>query len=115
MKIRTVLENVYTLLQDKKRWCKGAKFRDSRGYMILKHELGDKAPVSFCATGAIEHVVKSKNLPIDLARKTYSFLNANVCEKGFDVIWTNDKPTTTHKDILAFIKKGMYKAKRQGL
>lgn len=90
-----VLTRAYTLLNDRRRWCKGYETMYA----------GSKYPIAFCAIGAINRY-----------RVSYDPSSMNFLNKAADgkiVVDINDNPNTKHKRILGLFRKAIKLAKEQ--
>lgn len=110
MKIRTVLDRVYRLLEDKKKWTKGTLARNDKSRAC---DVDDPDACKFCLIGAVEYVCLNDTVN---AASTYDFLDDFAVEKyQKSSITFNDSRKTTYTDLMTFLRSAIGRAKRKGL
>lgn len=90
-------KTVAELLADPKRWTKGANARDKRGVEVNTHSPN---AVCWCSSGATKRIY-SDNLAFVRFRLRTAIGNLSASS----ILEFNDNPKTTHKQVMAVVKK----------
>ncbi len=108
MKIRTVLEKTYKLLENRKHWIKGISWATEDGTHTYPREA-----CRYCLHGAVFIACNFKNSTADKVELFLDEISLRVNKKEF--VPFNDSRRTSHVKLLEFIKKAISSAKRKGV
>ena len=111
-KAKQILESAYSLIKNPRIWIQEDEARDSTGTAV---DATDADACQFCALGAINHVIFFASAA-DISTEQYVW--ESIAERAFDLLAEgaslvvnpdfrrqaiaqfNDKPLTTHRDVI---------------
>lgn len=111
---KEVLEGMLELLSDSDSWTQGthARTNDGRAVSLLSPHA-----TSYCLLGALYKVYCSDFsgtvVSSDFSGAVVSHLQSGVPEFNFSLSLFNDSPSTTHEDVVLFIKNALYRLENE--